>query len=60
LIWGKRDPYLPLWLAERQHAFPSAQQVVLPNSGHFLVADDPQAVRAAILPFLRQQLTASR
>jgi len=57
VIWGKRDPYLPFWLAERQRdAFPRAHVVVLPNSGHFPFVDDPDTVRGAILPFLRQQL----
>jgi pimeloyl-ACP methyl ester carboxylesterase len=58
VIWGKQDPYLPVWLAERQRdAFPSAQIAVLVNSGHFPFADDPGGVRDALLPFVRQQLS---
>jgi pimeloyl-ACP methyl ester carboxylesterase len=58
VIWGKHDSYLPVWLAERQRdAFPSAQVVILQNSGHFPFADDPQGVSDVLLPFLRRQLS---
>jgi pimeloyl-ACP methyl ester carboxylesterase len=57
VIWGKHDRYLPLSLAERQRdAFPSAQVVVLEQSGHFPFVDDPDAVEDALLPFLRERL----
>jgi pimeloyl-ACP methyl ester carboxylesterase len=57
VIWGKRDPYLPAWLAERQRdAFPDARVVFLGNSGHWPFVDDVAGVRKALLPFVREQL----
>jgi len=57
VIWGRHDRYLPLWLAERQReAFPSARVVVLADSGHFPLADDPAGVQNALLPFVREHL----
>lgn len=55
VVWGARDPYLGLDLAERQtQAFPSAQLVVLPDSGHWPFIDNPEAVAAHVIPFLRE------
>lgn len=60
VVWGAHDPYLPLELAERQtEAFPSAQIVVLRESGHWPFADDPEAVNEAVVPFLRSILGGS-
>jgi pimeloyl-ACP methyl ester carboxylesterase len=60
VVWGARDPYLKVRLAERQReVFRDATVTVLPDSGHWPLADDPQAVAAAVLPFLRTQ-TAPR
>jgi pimeloyl-ACP methyl ester carboxylesterase len=57
VIWGKRDGYLPVWLAERQRtAFPAARVILLENSGHWPMVDDPSSVRTALLPFIREQL----
>jgi len=57
VIWGAHDRYLPLWLAERQRAaFPGARVVVLADSGHFPLADDPAGVQNALLPFVREHL----
>ena len=55
VVWGPRDPYLGLDLAERQsQAFPSAQLVVLPDSGHWPFIDNPEEVAAHVIPFLRE------
>ena len=60
VLWGAHDPYLGLQLAEAQReAFPSAQVVVLEDSGHWPFADDPEATRDAVVPFLRRQVTSS-
>lgn len=57
VIWGERDRFLPAWLADRQRAaFPAASVILLENSGHWPMVDDPSSVRAALLPFLREQL----
>jgi len=59
VVWGAKDPYLKLRLAERQReVFRDARLTVLPGCGHWPLADDPAGVAAAVLPFLREQ-TAS-
>ncbi|HZU61712.1 MAG TPA: alpha/beta fold hydrolase, partial [Solirubrobacteraceae bacterium] len=61
VIWGAHDPYLPVALAERQReAFPSAQVEILPDSGHWPFADDPEAVGRLAEPFLRGVVGAER
>ncbi len=59
VIWGAADPYVPVAYAERQREFfPRARIVILEESGHWPFADDPEAVAAALIPFLRKQLEA--
>lgn len=56
VVWGANDPYIPKRFGEQQRdTFPNARIELLPNSGHFPYADDPQAVSALVVPFLRQQ-----
>jgi pimeloyl-ACP methyl ester carboxylesterase len=56
VVWGAKDPYLKVRLAERQReVFRDARVEILPGSGHWPLADDPQAVADAVLPFLREQ-----
>lgn len=58
VVWGAADPYLPVTLAERQkEVFAKAKVVLLPSSGHFPFADDPEGVAQAVVPFLAQQLS---
>jgi pimeloyl-ACP methyl ester carboxylesterase len=60
VVWGAADPYLPARFAEQQkEVFRQAQVVLLPQSGHFPFADDPQGVADAVVPFLRRQLTGA-
>jgi pimeloyl-ACP methyl ester carboxylesterase len=57
IIWGAHDPYIPVEFAERQlQVFPHAEVKILPDSGHWPFADDPDSVAQAVLPFLRRQL----
>ena len=57
VIWGARDPYLPVRYAERQReVFPQAEVAILEHSGHWPIADDPDQVADLIIPFLRRQL----
>ncbi|MFZ5756166.1 MAG: alpha/beta fold hydrolase [Pseudomonadota bacterium] len=57
VIWGSHDKYLPASLADSQkQAFPRARVHVLDGSGHWPMADNPDAVDALVLPFLREQL----
>jgi len=57
VVWGLADPYLPYKvLAERQReAFPRAEIVPLPGSGHFPFLDNPEAVANVVVPFLKKQ-----
>jgi pimeloyl-ACP methyl ester carboxylesterase len=60
VIWGMKDPFIGGEYADKQAEFFSVQQVVkLPDSGHWVYQDDPEAVKAALVPFLRQQLGAA-
>jgi pimeloyl-ACP methyl ester carboxylesterase len=53
VIWGGGDAYLPSSYAERQREFLSKAEVhVLPHSGHWPFADDPDEVQRLLLDFL--------
>ena len=55
VVWGANDPYLPSEQAENQRqAFDVEDIVMLPDSGHWPFADNPEAVAGAVLPFLRR------
>lgn len=55
VFWGKADIYLPWKFAEAQReAFPSAEIVYLDDSGHWAFRDNPEAVKAAFLPYMRR------
>jgi pimeloyl-ACP methyl ester carboxylesterase len=59
VVWGARDPYLPVrWAERQQETFPGAQVVLLEDSGHWPMHDNPVAVEQAVLPFLRQAVGA--
>jgi pimeloyl-ACP methyl ester carboxylesterase len=59
VVWGARDPYLPLRYAERQReSFPRAEVVVLADSGHWPLIDHPVAVEQPVLRFLSGVITA--
>jgi pimeloyl-ACP methyl ester carboxylesterase len=56
VVWGARDPYLSMELARAQtEVFPRARLEVLPDSGHWPFADDPERTAALVVPFLREQ-----
>jgi len=53
VLWGKADPYLPHRFAEQQRqVFPRAEIIYLEDSGHWPYVDNPEAVVAAVIPFL--------
>jgi len=59
VVWGT-DVYIPTRFAEQhREAFPSADVVYLPESGHFPMYDDPEATAAAVMPFLRAHVTGA-
>jgi pimeloyl-ACP methyl ester carboxylesterase len=60
IVWGAKDPFVGPGRAEAlKRAFPSAELIMLDDSGHFPFADDPGRTAAAVLPFLRAQLGAA-
>ena len=60
VVWGARDPYVPVRYAERQRdVFPGAEVKVLEDSGHWPFADNPEAVAQMVVPFLRAQVMRS-
>lgn len=57
VVWGRHDPYIPAAYAMAQReTFPDAEVVILDDSGHWPFADNPEAVAAAVLPWLRRRL----
>jgi len=53
------DPFLPGKYADQQADFFDVKNTVkLPESGHWPFQDDPDAVREALVPYLRTQLQA--
>jgi pimeloyl-ACP methyl ester carboxylesterase len=59
VVWGAKDPYLKVRLAERQReVFRDARVEILPGSGHWPLADAPGAVAAVVLPWLAEQTAA--
>jgi pimeloyl-ACP methyl ester carboxylesterase len=58
VIWGMKDPFLPGKYADQQAEFFDVKKTVkLPDSGHWCFQDDPEAVKEALVPFLREQLS---
>jgi len=59
VVWGMADPFLPGKYADQQADFFDVKNTVkLPESGHWPFQDDPDAVREALVPYLRSQLQA--
>jgi pimeloyl-ACP methyl ester carboxylesterase len=58
VVWGAGDPYVPVRFAAIQRMFfPRAEIVELAECGHYPFLDDHAAVSAALIPFLRTQLS---
>lgn len=57
VIWGERDPYLPVEYAFKQKTyFPKARVRVLPGLGHWPFMDDAEAVREPLVSFLKEHV----
>ena len=61
VVWGARDPYIPVKYAEMQRRWFDVDRVaILDDSGHWPMIDNPAAVAEAVVPFLRRQVLESR
>jgi pimeloyl-ACP methyl ester carboxylesterase len=57
VLWGQKDPFVPVEQAYLQRqSFPSAEVVVLEDSGHWPFIDNPDEAARHIVPFLERQL----
>jgi pimeloyl-ACP methyl ester carboxylesterase len=53
IIWGQRDPYIPLQIArELATRIPDAHSTFLPDGGHFVMEHRPEQVSAALCELL--------
>jgi len=53
IVWGERDfVFTPRFRAEWERRLPEADVRVLPEAGHWLFEDEPEALQDAILPLL--------
>jgi pimeloyl-ACP methyl ester carboxylesterase len=59
VIWGALNRFVLVEQAERQReSFPRAEVIVLENSRHYPQLDNPVATAAAVIPFLKAQLSS--
>ncbi|MGH3941821.1 MAG: alpha/beta fold hydrolase [Pseudonocardiaceae bacterium] len=59
VVWGARDPYLPVrYAASQRETFPNAEVVILDDSGHWPMIDHPVAVEEPVLHFLSTLTTS--
>jgi pimeloyl-ACP methyl ester carboxylesterase len=57
IAWGEQDRFVPPRAIERiKAALPGAEVAMLPDSGHFPFADDPESTASLVIPFLRERL----
>ena len=57
VIWGAHDPYVGVGYAQQQReTFPQAEVVILEDSGHWPMIDDPETVERAVTHFLGRRL----
>ena len=53
IIWGEKDAQFPLKLAQRLHReIPESRLVIIPEAGHMILFDAPQAVADALTDFI--------
>jgi pimeloyl-ACP methyl ester carboxylesterase len=54
IIWGERDPLIPVAHARRAHdAIPSSRIEIFPGAGHYPHLDDPERFAKVLLDFIR-------
>jgi pimeloyl-ACP methyl ester carboxylesterase len=53
IVWGERDPIIPVAHGRRAHELiPASRLVVIPGAGHFPHVDDPEAFLDALRHFI--------
>ena len=53
IIWGEKDQQLPVKYAQRlHHDMPESQLVIIPDAGHLVLFDAPNAVADALTDFV--------
>jgi len=56
IIWGERDPIIPVGHGRRAHAaMPGSRFVVLEQARHFPPLEDPRGVTDAVREFIRTE-----
>jgi hypothetical protein len=61
VIWGEKDPYIPVSQAYRQkEVFPRARVAVFAGSAHWPFVDNATKTRAAVVRFVRPKLSVGR
>jgi pimeloyl-ACP methyl ester carboxylesterase len=60
LIWGRRDPVIPLRLGRRAAAAIPGAQIVMLDTGHLPHTSDPEGVVAHLIPFADATLATDR
>jgi pimeloyl-ACP methyl ester carboxylesterase len=54
IVWGERDPLIPVRHAREAHErIPGSRLEVFPETGHFPYRDDPRRFAACLLDFVR-------
>ena len=55
VVWGAGDPNIPVRYADAQAQFFDADIKKVDGAGHWPMIDDPERIRALVLPFLRSR-----
>lgn len=54
VVWGREDPVLPLHHVDGlRQIFPRAELRIIERCGHLIMAEQPEAFLAAVLPFIQ-------
>jgi len=55
VVWGEKDQQFPLSYAQRlHHEIPESRLVIIPDAGHLVLFDAPEAVASALSDFINQ------
>lgn len=55
VLFGAEDPIMPPWVAQMAHRdLPGSQLILVPEAGHFVHSEAPEAFNRAVIEFLSQ------